>query len=126
MATFNKFNDFAEQLGLKKINLDTDTLKVMLTNTAPIATNTIYSDLVDLSTANGYTAGGADATAAALADAAVAGRLPSEAAAERLRGRLERRAAAAARAPVSLVQEGALGRRRRVLLSVSGSKWVAI
>lgn len=61
MAAFNKFNDFAEQIGLKKINLDTDTLKVMLTNSAPVATNTQYSDLTDLSTANGYTAGGADA-----------------------------------------------------------------
>ena len=37
-------------------------LFVMLTNTAPVATNTVYSNLVDLSTANGYTAGGAVAT----------------------------------------------------------------
>lgn len=32
--------------------------KVYLTNTAPVATNTVYNTPADLSTANGYTAGG--------------------------------------------------------------------
>lgn len=37
---------------------------MFLTNTAPVATNSIYSDISanDLSTANGYTAGGAATT----------------------------------------------------------------
>lgn len=32
--------------------------KVYLTNTLPVATNTVYNTPADLSTANGYTAGG--------------------------------------------------------------------
>ena len=34
MATFNKFNQFVEYLAEKVYNLETDTLKVALTNTA--------------------------------------------------------------------------------------------
>lgn len=58
MATFNKFNCFVEDLAEKVHNLGADTLKVMLTNSAVVATNTVKADLTDLSTANGYTAGG--------------------------------------------------------------------
>jgi hypothetical protein len=60
MAAFNKFNDFAEQLGLGKHNLNTDTLKVMLTNTAPVATNTVFANITEITAQNGYTAGGED------------------------------------------------------------------
>lgn len=62
MASFVKFYCFVEDLGLKKHNLDTDTLKVYLTNTAPTQSNTVYNTPADLSTSGGYTAGGADAT----------------------------------------------------------------
>lgn len=64
MAAFTKFNAFTEWLAEKNIDLQNDSLKVFLTNTAPIATNSIYSDISanDLSTANGYTAGGGAAT----------------------------------------------------------------
>lgn len=58
MATFNKFNCFVEDLAEKVHNLGADTLKVMLTNSSVVATNTVKADLTDLSTANGYTAGG--------------------------------------------------------------------
>lgn len=58
MATFNKFNSFVANLGLKVYNLNTDTLKVMLTNTAPAATNTVKADITEISAGNGYTAGG--------------------------------------------------------------------
>ena len=61
MATFNKFNDFAEQIGLKKIDLNADTLKVYLTNAAPVATDTIFGTPAEITAGNGYTAGGADA-----------------------------------------------------------------
>jgi hypothetical protein len=60
MATYNKFNDFAEQIGLGVINLNTDVLKVYLTNAAPVATNTVYNTPADLSTGGGYTATGQD------------------------------------------------------------------
>lgn len=57
-ATYNKFNCFKLDEGSGKHNLTSDTLKVYLTNTAPVATNTVYNTPADLSTANGYTAGG--------------------------------------------------------------------
>jgi hypothetical protein len=62
MASFNKFNVFVENVAEKVHNLGADTLKVMLTNTAPVAADEVLADLVDLSTANGYTAGGSQAT----------------------------------------------------------------
>jgi hypothetical protein len=59
MATFNKFYSFTEAVAEKVHNLGSDTLKVMLTNTAPVATNTVKANLTEISAGNGYTAGGA-------------------------------------------------------------------
>lgn len=58
MATYNKINSFVEDLAEKVHNLGADTLKVMLTNSAPIASNTVKANLTDISAGNGYTAGG--------------------------------------------------------------------
>jgi hypothetical protein len=58
MATFNKFNSFVEAVAEKVHNLGSDTLKVMLTNSAPVASNTQKSNLTEISAGNGYTAGG--------------------------------------------------------------------
>ena len=58
MATFNKFNQFVADIANKVHNLGSDTLKVGLTNTAPVATNTQYSNITEISAGNGYTAGG--------------------------------------------------------------------
>jgi hypothetical protein len=58
MAAFNKFNSFVEALAEKVHNLGGDSLKVMLTNTAPVATNSVKADLTEISAGNGYTAGG--------------------------------------------------------------------
>lgn len=58
MAAFNKFNSFVEALAEKVHNLGSDTLKVMLTNTAPVAANAVKADLTEISAGNGYTAGG--------------------------------------------------------------------
>ena len=61
MATYVKFQQFVGDLGTKVHNLNTDTIKVMLTNTAPnAATNTVKADLTEISAGNGYTAGGFD------------------------------------------------------------------
>jgi hypothetical protein len=62
MASFVKCYNFVENLGLGGgMNLHTDTLKVFLTASTPNQTTTsVYSDLTDLGTAYGYTAGGAD------------------------------------------------------------------
>lgn len=62
MASYNKFNDFVEQLGLATHNLASNTIKVMLTNSAPSATNTVKSDITEISAGNGYTAGGTAST----------------------------------------------------------------
>lgn len=62
MASFNKFNSFVEAVAEKVHNLGSDTLKVMLTNSAPVATNTVKANLTDISAGNGYTAGGTAAT----------------------------------------------------------------
>jgi hypothetical protein len=62
MASFNKFHSFVEALAEKKHDLGADTLKVLLTNTAPVATNTVKANLTEISAGNGYTAGGATAS----------------------------------------------------------------
>lgn len=62
MATFNKFNAFVENVAEGVHNLGSDTLKVMLTNTAPVAGNSVKTDLTEISAGNGYTAGGTAAT----------------------------------------------------------------
>jgi hypothetical protein len=62
MATFNKFNSFVEALAEKKHDLGADTLKVLLCDTAPVATNTVKANLTELTAGNGYTAGGATAS----------------------------------------------------------------
>ena len=62
MATFNKFQPFVEHLAEKVHNLGSDTLKVMLTNSAPSASDGVKADLTEISAGNGYTAGGTQAT----------------------------------------------------------------
>ncbi len=62
MASYTKFNQFVEDLAKKVHNLNSDTLKVMLTNTAPVAGNSVMADLTEITAGNGYTAGGSAAT----------------------------------------------------------------
>ena len=67
MATFNKFSQFVADVANKVHNLGSDTLKIMLTNTAPTAANAVKTDITEISAGNGYTAGG---NAAALTSSA--------------------------------------------------------
>ena len=61
MASYNKFQDFVEQLGLETHQLNTDTLKCYLSNTTPDAANdAVKADLAEVSSGNGITAGGED------------------------------------------------------------------
>jgi hypothetical protein len=62
MAAFNKFNDFAEQLLSGVHNFASHTFRVVLTNTAPVATNTILANITQISNGNGYTTGGTATT----------------------------------------------------------------
>jgi len=59
MASFNKFNAFVADIGLKVHNLNSDDLWVGLSNTAPTASNAVWTDITDISAGNGYSAGGA-------------------------------------------------------------------
>ena len=52
MAAFNKFNALTEDLAEKVHNLGSDTLKVMLTNTAPSAANAVKADIAEISAGN--------------------------------------------------------------------------
>jgi hypothetical protein len=61
MATYNKINNFAEQVLLAAYQLNTDTLKLALSRDTdpPVASNTILTDITQ-PTGTGYTAGGED------------------------------------------------------------------
>ena len=67
MAAFNKFNQFVEDLAEKVHNLGADTIRVLLTNAAPVAGNSVKADLTEISAGNGYTTGGTQATIASSA-----------------------------------------------------------
>lgn len=58
MPTMTLFNCFLEDLAEGKHNLGADTIKIALTNTAPVATNEVFADIAEISAGNGYTAGG--------------------------------------------------------------------
>jgi hypothetical protein len=58
MATYNRFDDFSEQLVRGAQNFGTDTFKIALSNTLPVNTNTILANITQISAGNGYTSGG--------------------------------------------------------------------
>jgi hypothetical protein len=58
MATYSKYSDFVEQLVNGVHNFSSHTFKVALSNGTPSAAHTTLSAITELSTANGYTAGG--------------------------------------------------------------------
>lgn len=66
MATYNKFQDFSEQLVRGVHDWDAHVFKIALTNTPPVATQTTWNltDHPAPAAANGYTAGGTATTIA--------------------------------------------------------------
>lgn len=64
MASFAKYNVMAANPYLAKMNLASDTVKILLTNTAPVATDATYAGISanELANGNGYTTGGASLT----------------------------------------------------------------
>lgn len=65
MATFNKFQDFSEQLTRGIHDFDAHTFKVALTNTLPVNTQVSLDTVTNHpapAAANGYTAGGTATT----------------------------------------------------------------
>jgi hypothetical protein len=69
MPAFNKFNAFVADVANKVHNLGADVLKIMLSNTAPVATNAIKSDITEIAAGNGYSAGGTAVTITSSAQA---------------------------------------------------------
>lgn len=55
MAALQKFNVFVTDLALAKHNLNTDDVRVYLSNTAPLATHTVKADIAEIATGGGYT-----------------------------------------------------------------------
>lgn len=62
MATAIKHQDFTEQLARGTHQWQAHTFKVMLSNTAPLATNAVKADLTEIAAVNGYPAGGSATT----------------------------------------------------------------
>lgn len=61
MATFNKFNQFVQDVASGVHQMQTGTThvyKVALTNTAPTAANTVLANITEITAGTGYTAGG--------------------------------------------------------------------
>ena len=52
MATFNKFNSYVEALAEGTHNLGSDTLTIALTNTAPVAGNTVLANITEIAYTN--------------------------------------------------------------------------
>jgi hypothetical protein len=62
LPSFTKFNSFVEVAMEGGHNLGSNVLKILLTNTAPVASNTVKADLTEITAQNGYSAGGATVT----------------------------------------------------------------
>lgn len=62
MATYNKFNDFTEQLNRGSHNFGSNVYKIMLSNVAPTAANAAKADITEIAAGNGYSAGGTPTT----------------------------------------------------------------
>ena len=62
MASFNKVNSFVQDIGRKLMDLNADTLKVVLTNTAPTSASATLTDITQIANGNGYTTDGTAAT----------------------------------------------------------------
>ncbi len=70
MATFNKFQSFVEAVAEKVHNLGSDTLKVVLSNTAVVNTNTILANITQITQQFGYLTGGTATTISSSAQVA--------------------------------------------------------
>lgn len=52
MASFTKFNSFVEAIAEKVHNLGSDVLKVALSNTVPVNTNTVLANITEIAYTN--------------------------------------------------------------------------
>jgi hypothetical protein len=56
-TTLDLFDDLSEQIGRGAHQWPTDVLKVALTNTQPLASNTVLADITQIASGGGYTNG---------------------------------------------------------------------
>lgn len=63
VVAFNKFNGFVLDLGKELHDFSNDVLKIALTNTAPLVTDTLLSNITEIAAGNGYAAGGSSISA---------------------------------------------------------------
>lgn len=68
MPAANKFNDYAEQKNRGVHNWGSHAFKLVLTNVAPVAANSILADLTQIAAGNGYTAGGTALTGVTISE----------------------------------------------------------
>ena len=59
MAAFNKFQPFVNNLATGDFDFASDTIKVALTDSAPVNTYSQFSSISEIAGGNGYSAGGA-------------------------------------------------------------------
>lgn len=62
MAAYSKYNQFVEDLAKGVHNFSTHVFKVALSNSAPSPGHAVRGDIGELTTGNGYTAGGQTTT----------------------------------------------------------------
>lgn len=62
MAAYQKFDVFVANQNNGKFIPASDALKLMLTNTAPVSTNSVTADITQIANGNGYVTGGAAVT----------------------------------------------------------------
>lgn len=63
MATFQPVDELAKYIGNKEIDLDTDVIKAILTNSTPTkAGSLVKADVTEVANGNGYTTGGVTLT----------------------------------------------------------------
>jgi len=62
MAAYQKFEQFVLDLAEKVHDTGVDLIKIALTNTTPLVTNTVFANITEIGAGNGYTAGGDDTT----------------------------------------------------------------
>lgn len=58
MAEFQKLYSFTQNLGDGVYDFSSDTLKIALSNTAPLPTDSVLADIAQISTGSGYVSGG--------------------------------------------------------------------
>lgn len=58
MSSYNKFNCFVQDLHEGKHDFRSDIVKIVLSNTQPLSTNSVLADIAEIEDGGGYASGG--------------------------------------------------------------------